>query len=155
MGLAELQWKPFDRTTTGARRNASGVFSGMSATISPAARVLVVDDETLIRWSLHQRLSGAGYEVHEAGDGSAALKHFENGQLPVDLVLLDLKLPDTDGLSLLRRIRRHRPDCPVILMTAFGSPEALQAARNDGVYEVVSKPFDLDYMVGLVRRALA
>ena len=126
----------------------------MSEKISPPARVLVVDDEALIRWSLNERLSSAGYEVHEAGDGATALNYFRDGAPRIDLVVLDLKLPDADGVDLLKKIKRLSPACRVILMTAFGTPDKLVDARNNGAYDVVSKPFNLDKMLQAVERAL-
>jgi DNA-binding NtrC family response regulator len=126
----------------------------MGEKISPPARVLVVDDEALIRWSLNERLSSAGYEVHEAGDGASALNYFRDGAPRIDLVVLDLKLPDADGVDLLKKIKRLSPTCRVILMTAFGTPDKLVDARNNGAYDVVSKPFNLDKMLQAVERAL-
>jgi two-component system response regulator PilR (NtrC family) len=127
----------------------------MTEKISPPARVLVVDDEGLIRWSLNERLSSAGYEVLEAGDAASTLSYFREGAPPIDLVVLDLKLPDADGVDLLKRIKRVCPDCRVILMTAFGTPDKLLDARNAGAYDVVPKPFNLDKMLQTVERALA
>ena len=127
----------------------------MAEKISPLARVLVVDDESLIRWSLNERLSSEGYEVHEAGDGSSALAHFREGGTAIDVTVLDLRLPDTDGVTLLVEIKRVCPHCQVIVMTAFGTPATLSEARDRGAYEIVIKPFDLDSMVQTVGQALA
>ena len=128
-------------------------FSGTARQFSPPARILVVDDETLIRWALNERLSSLGYHVDEAGDGASTLAFFREGAPPVDLVLLDLKLPDSDGVTLLKKIKHRSPACRVILMTAFGTAEKLQDARDNGVDEVLAKPFDLDLMVQAVERA--
>jgi two-component system, NtrC family, response regulator AtoC len=128
-------------------------FSDVSRQFSPPARILVVDDETLIRWALNERLSSLGYHVDEAGDGASTLAYFRDGAPPIDLVLLDLKLPDADGVTLLKKIKHHSPTCRVILMTAFGTAETLQDARDNGVDEVLAKPFDLDLMVQAVERA--
>lgn len=115
------------------------------------ARVLVVDDEDLIRWSLRERLSGAGYEVVEAANGREAIERCVDR---VDLVLLDYRLPDTDGLTLLRRIRELDPDLAFILMTAYSSTESAVEAITLGVYHHVKKPFNLDEMLGLVAGGL-
>src|SRR4029453_10203605 len=92
--------------------------------------LLVVDDEPLICWALQERLSEAGYQVLAASDAASALRHFDDRAEadPVDLVLLDLKLPDIDGLHLFREIKRLKPSCQAIMMTAFASPEKTDEA---------------------------
>ena len=126
----------------------------MSNEGSRTARVLVVDDEHLIRWSLRERLSRVpGCTVLEAADAAAALRHFEAGSA-VDLVLLDLKLPDADGITLLREIKRLVPECQVILMTAYGAPGMMSMALEDGATGVVTKPFDLEHLVQVITSAL-
>src|SRR5688572_32118553 len=95
----------------------SGSFR-MAERISAPARVLVVDDEALIRWSLSERLASAGYEVEEAGDGETAIGYFRQGAPHIDLVVLDLKLPDADGVTLLKQIKRLSPASRVVMMTA-------------------------------------
>ena len=117
----------------------------------PIPRVLVVEDEPLIRWSLRERLEQQGYRVVEAPTGRAALDCFRQG---ADLVLLDWKLPDIDGLVVLQRIKHDCPDCPVIMMTAYGGEELDRQARTFGVQRVMDKPFNLDDMLQLVEEAL-
>lgn len=117
-----------------------------------ATAILIVEDEQLIRWSLKQRLEQAGYTVIAAENGSQAVDLFHDG---CELVLLDLKLPDVDGLDLLRRFKQERPTCKVILMTAYGSPEVETEAERQGVFEVVDKPFNLEDLAHLVEMALA
>jgi two-component system NtrC family response regulator len=117
--------------------------------------VLVVDDEHLIRWSLGQQLAASGYGVREAADGAEALRLFEGADGPrPSLVLLDLKLPDLDGLELLRRMKRARPDCPVIMMTAHGTPETASEALQEGAFRILYKPFNQAFLMDLVRKAL-
>jgi len=113
--------------------------------------ILVVEDERLIQWSLRERLEQDGYHVVLADTGEQALDRFQE---PVGLVLLDLKLPDTNGLALLKRLKKLQPDCPVILMTAYGTPEIAREAMDNGVFQVVDKPFRLDDMAHLVDEAL-
>jgi two-component system, NtrC family, response regulator AtoC len=134
---------------------AAGAIFSMGERIFAPARVLVVDDEGLIRWSLTERLSSVGYDVEEAGDGASALRYFREGAPRVDLVVLDLKLPDADGVDLLKQIKRLCPTCRVVLMTAFGTPDKLADARSHGAYDVVAKPFNLDKMVRVVEEALS
>ena len=116
-------------------------------------RILVVDDEPLIRWSLAETLSDRGYEVVEAADGRAAVRAVSAS--PFDVVLLDIRLPDSSDLTLLSRLRLLAPDARVILMTAHGTPEVVQKALDLGAFRVVSKPFEVHEMVDLVASALA
>jgi two-component system response regulator AtoC len=118
--------------------------------VDPAS-VLVVDDEDLIRWSLRARLEEGGYRVGEAADGRSALKRVSEG---VDLVLLDFRLPDTNGLDLLRRIKESHPETVIILMTAHSTVQNAVEAIKAGAFHYVIKPFEMDEMVGVVERAL-
>jgi two-component system response regulator AtoC len=113
--------------------------------------VLVVDDEQLIRWSLNDRLSAIGYRVVEADTAAAALERHAEG---VDLVLLDYKLPDGDGLEVLRKIKKADPDTLVILLTAFSSVDMAVDAMKSGAYHYANKPFNLDEIALLVEKAL-
>ena len=115
------------------------------------ATILVVDDEALIRWSLNERLKGDGYHVLEAETGSAALERLQDG---VDLVLLDYRLPDTDGLAVLKEIKTFDPDILVILLTSFVSVETAVEAMKLGAFHYANKPFNLDEISATVARAL-
>jgi two-component system response regulator PilR (NtrC family) len=122
---------------------------------SPSLRVLVVDDESLIRWSLSETLSESGHLVSEAGDGESALRTLTAGPAPFDVVLLDYHLPDSHDLALLSTIRQVAPNTVVIMMTAFSTPEMADAARRIGAYRVVAKPFEVHDMASLVLEAHA
>lgn len=117
-----------------------------------AERILVVDDEKLIRWSLRERLSAEGYEVIEAADGAAARKLIDD-EAP-DLALFDLRLPDTDGMTLLRQARERAPELPIIIITAFSSVDSAIEAMKSGAADYLTKPFNMDELVLVVRRVL-
>jgi DNA-binding NtrC family response regulator len=117
----------------------------------PNPTILVVDDEALIRWSLTERLKSEGYDVLEAGTGKAAIDQLPQG---VDLVLLDYRLPDADGVSILRKIKEFDQDILVILLTAFATVETAVEAMKEGAYHFANKPFNLDEVVATVERAL-
>ena len=113
--------------------------------------ILVVDDEDLIRWSLSERLRSEGCTVVEAEDGQSALER-ANGD--VDLALLDYRLPDTDGLTLLRHLKKQNPRLMAMLLTAYATAETAVEALEAGAFHLERKPFDLDEIVLLVRGAL-
>jgi two-component system response regulator AtoC len=115
------------------------------------AGVLVVDDESLIRWSLGERLEREGCEVLPAASIAEARARWPEG---IDLVLLDSRLPDGDGLELLAELRREDPDLPVVLMTAYSSVKGAVAAMQGGAYHYLAKPFDLDELALVVQQAL-
>jgi two-component system response regulator HydG len=120
-----------------------------------APRVLVVDDELLIRWSLGEALTAAGFIVVEGRDAAETRKALRDETNRPDLVVLDYRLPDSDDLGLLTTIRSEAPEVPVILMTAHGTADVVNGALDLGAYRVVSKPFEMHAMASLVAEALA
>jgi len=115
-------------------------------------RILVVDDEKAIRWSLGEALRNAGYEVDEVENGEKALKLFQDD--PVDLVILDLKLPDIDGIKVLKELKKIEPALPIIMMTAYGEVETAVEAIKSGAYDFLQKPFQLEKMKIEIKNAL-
>jgi DNA-binding NtrC family response regulator len=131
----------------------AGYFAAMP--INPQSRILVVDDELLIRWSLSEALTAAGYAVVEGRDAAEARLAIRDQAHKPDLVVLDYRLPDSNDLGLLTTIRHEAPTVPVILMTAYGTAEVVKGALDLGAYRVVSKPFEVHDMASLVTEALA
>jgi DNA-binding NtrC family response regulator len=123
--------------------------------INSQSRILVVDDELLIRWSLGEALTAAGYAVVEGRDAAEARQALRDQDHKPDLVVLDYRLPDSNDLGLLTTIRNEAPTVPVILMTAYGTAEVVKGALDLGAYRVVSKPFEVHDMASLVTEALA
>ena len=115
-------------------------------------KILIVDDETLIRWTLRQKLGEWGYEPVEAETGRAGLKIVQDD--PPDLALLDMKLPDATGTDLLEEIKRANPDLPVVMITAFGRIEDVVTAMRRGAYDFVTKPFDIPKLQNTIAHAL-
>jgi DNA-binding NtrC family response regulator len=115
-------------------------------------RILVIDDEKLIRWTLRERLERAGYTVVEAEHGAAAFEAMRQDDF--DLLLLDFKLPDTDGLEILKVAKERKPAPAVILMTAFASVQNAVEAMRLGAYDYVKKPFNLDELLLDVEKAV-
>ncbi len=115
-------------------------------------RVLIVEDEQLIRWSLKQRFASEGYVADEAETTKEGLRLF--AEQTYDLVMLDYKLPDMTGIECLRRIRKQDPDVVVIMMTAYGKVETAVEAMRLGAFDFVSKPFQIDELMMLVERGL-
>lgn len=115
-------------------------------------KVLIVDDEPVVREVLRTVLSRAGYATSEAATAAEGLALFADPA--VDLVLLDLMLPDRPGLSLLPELREKRPDVPVVVVTAYSSVESAIAAMKEGAFHYVPKPFRNEEVVHLVAQAL-
>jgi two-component system, NtrC family, response regulator AtoC len=113
--------------------------------------ILIVDDEQLIRWSLSARLSREGYRIVEAETAAQAVDRARDG---IDLILLDYRLPDADGLEVLKRVKQTSPDVLVIMLTAHSSIETAVEAMKHGAYHFASKPFDVDEVALLVEKAL-
>ena len=116
------------------------------------ARILIIEDEKLIRWSLRQHIHEQGYQVDEAQTGREGLDTF--AQNTFDLILLDHRLPDMTGLQVLESIREQDSDVVVILITAYSNVEDAVQAMRLGAHDYISKPFKMDALMVTVNKAL-
>ena len=115
-------------------------------------RVLVVDDDSLVRWALGCALSQQGCVVVEKNDGASATCSLADGANEFDVILLDDRLPDVRGLDLLTTLKQLAPRTRVIMMSADMPADELVEAVRRGVSAFVPKPFDLDDVWTLIRR---
>ena len=116
------------------------------------SRVLVLDDDPSLRFTLEAVLSDAGLVVETCDGGTSGLAAFE--ARGADLLLTDLAMPDLDGMQVLERLRASDPSVPVLMLTAHGSERVAVAAMKAGAFDYIPKPFDPDELVLAVRRAL-
>jgi two-component system, NtrC family, nitrogen regulation response regulator GlnG len=119
----------------------------------PAGNILVADDDSAIRTVLNQALSRAGYEVRSTGNAATLWRWLSQGD--GDLVLTDVVMPDENAFDLLPRIKKLRPDLPVIVMSAQNTFMTAIRASERGAYEYLPKPFDLKELIAIVGRALS
>jgi DNA-binding NtrC family response regulator len=120
--------------------------------MSARTRILVVEDDQAMCSLLAKVLARDGYEVELVADGSSALELLRASAF--DLVLTDLKMPDKDGLAVLRAAKQADPTTEVIMMTAFGSVDTAVSAMKQGAYDYISKPFPMGEILVLVQKAL-
>ncbi len=114
--------------------------------------ILVVEDKESMAAMLKETLEAEGYKVIPARDAAKGIKYLKNGK--IDLVLTDLKLPDKNGIDVLKASKEENHLTPVIVMTAFGSVEAAVSAMKEGAFDFITKPFDTDHLIILIKRAL-
>lgn len=114
--------------------------------------VLVVDDDTAHRTMLRALVSGWGYDIAEANDGSVAIELVKEG--PYDLILMDIRMLKVSGLEAMEQIKAFNPAIPVIIMTAYSSVETAVAALKNGAYDYLTKPLDFDKLRITMARAV-
>jgi two-component system, OmpR family, KDP operon response regulator KdpE len=114
-------------------------------------KILVVDDEPPIRKLLRMGLTSQGFDVLEAGTGKEAIDLIDNKP---DLVILDLGLPDVDGLELLRRIRHRQENLPIVVLSSRGDEAGKVAALDLGADDYITKPFGMEELFARLRAAL-
>jgi len=120
----------------------------------PAAKILIIDDEPMIRWAIAETLRSCGHQVAGSGTAKQGMVLFQ--EFRPDVVFLDLRLPDGDGLALFRQMAAERErHSAVVLMTAHAETCSATEAENLGAAAFLTKPFDFRELPGLVGRALA
>lgn len=115
-------------------------------------RVLVIDDELIVRMSCERTLSEAGYNVRSASGGKEGLELLEKDNY--DLLLLDLKMPDMDGLEVLRVLRNRWPDTKVIIITGYGTDQTSEQTQKEGAHNFLEKPFTPDSLLSITQLTL-
>ena len=112
--------------------------------------VLIVEDKESMAAMLKETLESGGYKVISAYDGLQGINSLREGK--IDLVLTDLKLPQKDGIEVLMASKEENPFRPVIIMTAYGSVETAVEAMKRGAADFITKPFDTDHLLMLIKR---
>ena len=115
-------------------------------------KILIVDDEPLNLELLERELLAHEYAVEGARNGEEALQKVDSFVL--DLILLDYMMPDMSGLEVLKELRRRGHGLPVVMITAYGTIERVVEAMKEGAYDLVTKPFDADHVVLVIKKAL-
>lgn len=116
-------------------------------------RILVVDDDPLIRGSLYEMLRGWHYEVEMASDGTEAIEHLKRREF--QLILTDWKMPQIDGMSLLSHVKSNYPDTNIVLITGFGNITSAVEAIREGAFDYLTKPIQPEELEGTIQRALS
>ncbi|SMF06065.1 sigma-54-dependent transcriptional regulator [Pseudobacteriovorax antillogorgiicola] len=115
------------------------------------SKVLIVDDEEILAWSIETELKAHGADVHAANSLRTAIEAFN--RVNPDVAICDLRLPDGNGMELLKKWRHEKPDMPVILITAHGAVESAIDALRLGAFDYLQKPFDMKSLIASVKRA--
>jgi len=116
------------------------------------ANILIVDDEEVVRLSHLRTLAGAQCNAEVAETGEKALQVMERH--PFDVILLDLRMPDLDGISVLRTIKQKWPECEVVIITGYPSIETAKEAVRLGAYNYLAKPVSPDEVIKVTSRAM-
>jgi len=126
----------------------------MSKTIVPRTQVLVIDDEKPLRELFTEILSSEDLDVQGAGTGAEGLALLADPAREFGVVFVDMVLPDMQGIEILKEIKRHKPNTPVVMATGFASKESAVEAMRLGAYDYIAKPFNIDDVTLITRRAL-
>src|SRR4029079_13536204 len=135
-----------------AARGSDATDSGPVTASGRGATILIVEDDAAMRMMLREALEEDGYTVEAVGGGRAGIERVKQGG--VDLVISDVKMPDLDGLDMLREIKAVTPSPHVITITAFGSIDTAIRAVKLGAFDYITKPFDVDQLILSVQKPL-
>lgn len=124
------------------------------ATLSHQPTILLVEDDELVRDAMYCTLVREGYFVNTAATGHDAIALLKTPLSPIDVVLLDVKLPDVSGIDLCARLREMYPDLPVVVCTGQAAPEDVAALLKLGVHRYFCKPIAMDELLATVEAAL-
>lgn len=116
-------------------------------------RILVLDDEEIVRMSCKKCLIPEGYDVDVAANGIEGLAMTENNRY--DVILTDLKMPDMDGMEFLAKVKERHPDTKVIMITGYSTVEHAVKAMRMGAYNYIEKPFTPDALIDAVKEAMS
>jgi two-component system nitrogen regulation response regulator GlnG len=121
----------------------------------PQTTIWIIDDDQSMRWVLEKTLSNNGYQVTAFGSGSVALANFKRTlpQARPDLIITDVRMPGINGFELLKQVKNISPQTPIIVMTAYTDLDTTVQAFQEGAFEYLPKPFDIDDALELVARA--
>ena len=122
------------------------------AKMTDKTRILIVDDDEVVRWSYLRSLESISCNVEAASDGEQALQTME--QNPFDVVLLDLRMPGQDGLSVLRTIKQKWPESEVVIITGYPTLASAKEAVQLGAYDYVAKPVGPQYVINVTDGAM-
>lgn len=117
-----------------------------------ARKILVVDDEKLVRWTIETFLKSWGYEVYSAGDPKEALEIFSKSA--IELVITDLKMPGMNGIELAREIKSKNPKVKIILVTGYNTPQVEREAKEVGISHALSKPIKAEVIKNVIEEVL-
>jgi len=115
--------------------------------------VWVIDDDRSIRWVVEKAFKQADIQVTCFESADEALELIRSNAIPPDAIVSDIRMPGSDGLALLKQLKQQQTETPVLIMTAFSDLDSTVSAFEDGAYEYISKPFDVDEVIAKTRRA--
>ena len=141
--------------TACARAFYSGENIQVTNSVDEKVKILLVDDEELVRRTAATTLVHRGYTILEAGDGQEAIDLFQHNSSQIALVILDLSMPVMSGEECLSRLKSIKPDVPVLLSSGFSETEAARRFQSAGVASYLQKPYTAQHLTELVKAALS